>query len=399
MKNTIERNPLIPAGSELRVLLNSDHISYGEIHNLLKKKGIFVGSSDKSVTVPLLSATLLTFDQFSCLVETSIDRELRPKVKLSALQLTSQDADWITPLKNELLQNNYNICEKLDNIELTDPPNLVVHDKNKVKIPYTIRRCDYSKDWVSRELDFSGEIIIERTGNSLKLDFSSTHSCRETETINKRITSQISRILKTSGVTDSEKEKKITFGSFTNVERVRFFKRLTGGFGRTLGLGSVNDMEIGRDITGPPLPNDPQVAWMNQTVKKLKIDGEKLNNVFLISDEKYYPFYHVQRMDVTYTYCAGANEGSCRVGIYFSSSNRSEVNKDESELTFELVTITQAAKMNSDAKKQLTASLEKAVRSMVEAEFDKIAQERNASTTLIAPAATPSGQKVAAVDA
>ncbi len=65
----------IPTGSELRVLLNSEHISYGEIHSLLKKKGVYVGNTDKSITVPLLSATLLTPKEFSNLIESSVDRE------------------------------------------------------------------------------------------------------------------------------------------------------------------------------------------------------------------------------------------------------------------------------------------------------------------------------------
>ena len=47
-------------GDRLRVLLNSDHISNGEITETLKEKGIFIGSSEKSDTVPLLSACLLT---------------------------------------------------------------------------------------------------------------------------------------------------------------------------------------------------------------------------------------------------------------------------------------------------------------------------------------------------
>jgi hypothetical protein len=74
-------NSSIFLGNDLRVLLNSDHISYGEIHNTLKEKGVFIGNNEKSVTVPLLSATLLTPDDFSKLIESSVNRESRPKVK------------------------------------------------------------------------------------------------------------------------------------------------------------------------------------------------------------------------------------------------------------------------------------------------------------------------------
>ncbi|MFT0696592.1 hypothetical protein ACDX34_21115 [Acinetobacter bereziniae] len=62
-------------GDHLRILLNSDLISPGEISETLKEKGIFIGSSEKSDTVPLLSTCLLTPDEFSRLIEKSFIRE------------------------------------------------------------------------------------------------------------------------------------------------------------------------------------------------------------------------------------------------------------------------------------------------------------------------------------
>lgn len=42
MKQILDSNYLIPLGTELRVLLNSEHISNGEVHSALKIKGCFV---------------------------------------------------------------------------------------------------------------------------------------------------------------------------------------------------------------------------------------------------------------------------------------------------------------------------------------------------------------------
>ncbi len=376
MRLMLENNYLIPTGSELRILLNSEHISYGETHGSLKSKGIFVGNNDKAITVPILSATLLTPIEFSRLIESSVDRDSKPKVKVSALNLVSANSDWITPLKSDLFKPEFNPCANVDSVDFVDVPGIVVDGKDKIRIPYVINRKDFSQDWIKRELNFSGEITIERQGANLNLDFASKHSSRETEAINRRLISRISKILKDAGATQSENERRITFGSFTNVERVRFFKRLTGGFGKILGKGSVNDMEINRDISGPPLPDDPQVAWMNQTVKRLKIDGEKLNDIFLISDEKYYPFYHVQRIDVTYTYAVATNSGVCRAGFFFSSPTKSDAAKDDSELTFEILKITYDHQANSDARKEIGAKLERTIRDLIELEYSKIIGER-----------------------
>lgn len=62
-------------GDHLRVLLNSEHISPGEINETLREKGIFIDSNEKSTTVPLLSSCLLTPDEFRRLVERSFVRE------------------------------------------------------------------------------------------------------------------------------------------------------------------------------------------------------------------------------------------------------------------------------------------------------------------------------------
>jgi len=378
MKQALDSNYLIPLGSELRVLLNSEHISYGEVHSALKTKGIFSGSNDKSITVPLLAATLLTPSGYSALIEASVDRDSKPKMKVSALDLVTSNSDWITPLK-QLFETDFNPFAGIENIEVIDIPGVVVDGKDKVRIPFSIVRKDFSKDWTQREIRFDGEVAIERNGGSLKLDFSSTHSSKETEIANRRMTAHISKTLKDSGITQSEVERRITFDSFTNVERIRFFKRLTGGYGRFIGKGNVNDMEISRDISGPPLPDDPQVSWMNQTVKRLKIDGEKLNDIFLISDEKYYPFYHVQRMDVTFTYTSAANSGEFRVSFFFSTPSRSESAKDEAELTFEVLRVTHEHTINSDAKKELNVQISRHVRGLIETEHEKIVTERKAT--------------------
>ena len=111
---------------------------------------------------------------------------------------------------------------------------------------------------------------------------------------------------------------------FTNQERVRFFKRLTAGIGRALLPGSVNEIEIRLDGTSGTLPNDARIAWMKDAVQRLKVDGDRLNDVFLISDEGCYSYYFIHKMDVTYAYTFGANAGTCQVTFSFSSPGRSE---------------------------------------------------------------------------
>lgn len=372
MENTIKAQTTILTGSEFRILLNSSHITYGEIHATLKEKGIFVGNSHKSTTVPILSAILLRPAEFTKLVEKSITRESRPKTKLSKLNLVSENTDWFTPLREHLFIDGFDPSSNIEPVSFLNTPNIVTHGKSKVVIPYKINRRDISQDLIKRELNFSGEIVIEKSGNTLNLDFSSTHSSPETELINNRITNRITRILNKVGATKEECLQKIIFGEFTNTERITFFKKFTSGITRTIERGSVNDMEISRDIDSPKLPDDPKISWMKQTVKRIKIDGERLNDIFLISDKKYYEYYHILRMDITYPYTVGTNTGVCRVSFAFSTPSRYKTDIDTAELSFEFTHITHNNKVNRESKKEILTKLTKSISGLIEKEYEAI---------------------------
>lgn len=376
MKSQLNAKSTILAGADLRILLNSDHISYGEISTTLKEKGIYVGENDKAITVPILSATLLTPDNFSRLIEASVDRESQPKVKGSSLDLVSSSSDWITPLKDSLFDDSTWILGESDNVSFVESPELVIENADSVRIPYKVTKTDYSKDWLQRELRFDGEIIIKRKGGALLLDFSSSHSSKETEIINKKITKNISKILNDAGIVTSPDPRQIRFDSFDNEERIRFFKRLTAGVIKKISTGDVDNIELNIDRNGPPLPNDPQISWMKNTVKRIKIDGDRLNDVFLISDERYYKHYHIQKMDVEYYYTQGPNSGKCKICFLFSSTARSEDEYKNSELTFSCVRLSHENKINHDSKKSILQFINDALKDLIDEKYQQIISER-----------------------
>jgi hypothetical protein len=371
-----EKKNFIPTGTEFNLLLNSEHISYGEILNTLKQKGIFVRDSEKSNTVPILSATLLKPSEFDKLINSSVSREQKIKIKSpQKLSLKNTDSNWINPIRNKL--SDFDPCDKLDNVELLQSLNVLIEKGNKVKIPYSIRRRDYSKDYLKRDLSFRGEISLEQKNGEVELKCSSQHTSPETEKINKRIIKKISTILIASGVIEEKLEQKITFGAFTPKERVRFFKRLTGGYLPVLDKGDVNNMEIRRDSNSPPLPDDPEISWMRQSVTHLKVDGEKLNGIFLIANEKYYAYYHVQKLDVTFPFSVGTNDGDCRISFYFSGTSTSSIS-EESELIAEVskVNYEKKNKVNNEAKRMTESAISNSLEKMFQTEFDKIMSER-----------------------
>lgn len=375
----IDIKSTIISGSDLRILLGSEHVSYGDIHAALKEKGIFVGNSDKSITVPLLAATLLTPDNFTRLIESGINRESLPKVKVARLDLIAKDCDWITPLKKDLFDNSFDILGSMSGVDFVTNPQIVV-DGDKVSIPYQVVRKDYSKDWIQRELSFDAQVTIERQGKELTLEFTSTHSSKETEQVNKKITTRVAKLLHGEKLVKDDEPLSVTFGSLNNEERVRYFKRLTAGSAGYLWPGRVNDIDICLDEKGPALPDDPQISWMKQTVRRFNVDGERLNDIFLINDEKYYKHYYILRMDVTFPFKVAANEGECRVTFSFGGARTPS---SSSELIFEVVRWSYNGAVNPDAKKMVAFEVQNRLRSVIEEKFNQALAERSQMATAV----------------
>ena len=119
MSSILENKSTIPFGAELKVLLNSDLISYGQIQNSLKSKGVFIGNStkDKDIIAPLLSSMLLKPTEFSELIDQSIVRESKPKTRTALpLEIAAKDADWISALKSIDFLEGIEVKKGMDSI-------------------------------------------------------------------------------------------------------------------------------------------------------------------------------------------------------------------------------------------------------------------------------------------
>ncbi|KJH56950.1 GapS4b family protein [Acinetobacter calcoaceticus] len=374
----LDTDSVIPSGNDLRILLNSDHISYGEIHKLLQEKGIYIGESDKSVTVPLLSSTLLLPDEFSRLIEASINRELKPKNKNSSVELLNTSKDWTDPIRNLDFSDDLLPHKGLDITQFSYPPFVEVESKKSVKITYSITSKKYNEDWIKSELTYDAEIKITNIKGKLKLDFYSTHTSKETESINRNIIRKITTALYTEKIIDTENLNQICFKSFNNQERVRFFKRLTAGLGKKLSNGDVDNIEITFDQSKQNLPDDPKITWMKNTVKKLKIDGEKLHEIFLISDDMYYDYYYIQKMDIEYPFKIGANNGSTKICFFFSAPSKKEEDFLKGELTFSFIKTSFDLSPNKDAKIKIHEEINIILQNMIEKSYQNTLTERNA---------------------
>lgn len=304
-------------GERLRVLLNSEHISNGEITETLKEKGIFVGSISKSDTVPLLSSCLLTPDEFTRLIEKSFVRESGKKYSSSKLQLTSNGDDW----KNEIIDNFDSVIEGIrleEGKEFANNPSISVNKNGDVKIIYSLRIFDFSKDWIEQEIIYPAEITLKSTGVDLVVEIDKFRTSKDTDNLNNRITSAIGKFYKSKGITKDEKPESISFDDFDNSERIRFFLKLTSVNNSEFSFKEIGDFEIIRDQEAGSLPKDPKIEWMEGRVSKIIVNGKDLEKTFLLDDPEYYKYYYLVKMTAIYAFKFGVNAGDCSINFFFS---------------------------------------------------------------------------------
>lgn len=312
-------------GDRLRVLLNTEHISPGEIAETLKEKGVFIGTSDRSTTVPLLSSCLLTPDEFTRLVEKSFIRESGKKYSSSKFKLASTAGnDW----RSILISDFDSIVGSIrpgDDLEFASEPLISVEDTGEVKIVYSLRVLDFSQDWIEREMIYPAEITIKSSGDGVSIEVDRSRTSKDTDRLNEGITAAIGKFYKSKEIVQDEKPESILFDNLTNSERVKLFLQLTTSNSNVFSFKEVGDFEIVRDQTAGALPKDPKIEWMGDRVNKIKINGKDLGKIFLLNDEAYHQYYFLVKMTATYAFKFGANVGECSIDFFFAGkSTRSD---------------------------------------------------------------------------
>lgn len=355
-------------GDRLRVLLNSDHISNGEITETLKEKGIFIDSSEKSYTVPLLSSCLLTPNEFTNLVEKSFVRESGKKYSSSKFKLTSLDADWKAELQNEFDSVIEGIKLGDDRVFASEPALSVDPDGN-VRITYSVRVLDFSKDWINQEITYPGEVTLKQSGNGLEIEVNKSRTSQDTNKLNDAITGAIGKFYKSKGVITDEKPESILFDDFTNSERIRFFLQLTSVNTPELSFKGIGNFEIIRDQEAGALPKEQRIEWMEGHVNKIQIKGSDLGKIFLLKEESYYQYYYLIRVTATYAFKFGANAGDC--GIEFAFSGKASRDDNYSGTVFDF-SIERLPRLEEGSKNRVRKDIIQKIQAAIDTAFKHV---------------------------
>jgi len=324
---SLDDGKFLPYGEYLRSLLSDSLITDTELKKLLREKGIYVCNGIKEETIPILSSLLLTPREFNTLKEhhkTKEDKENRQSSRFK-----TEVKPTVESLKKVLTVINFNDIDrdKFTNYKYKIPKRRfqVDEEKKQLKIDYEIERHQKNKSWDKQIDNFKGTVILDCNGNTLELISESISTSKETLKINKKIIGYIEQRLKEQKIISQDaKEEKILMGDMRNEEIIAFLLEFTNNNIlkniEFLNVISI-DIEIDESIT---LPENSQIKWMESKIKKLKLDGNKIEDIEILTDNQNHKYLKCWGIIIEYKFDNFSGNGTALVELKFNPSNKGE---------------------------------------------------------------------------
>jgi hypothetical protein len=338
--NKLNVDTILPFGDNLRPLIaSSTSLSDSDLKNFLAKKGIFVNSTDREKTVPLITMALVSPLEFEELREKQKDKETTVKRRNRELKWTSE-----LTLLNALKGFNLPIAElipkrsanyEIKNLEKLRP---VDGNPNHLIIGYAIERTDRTKDWATQHSIHNGTLELKLSDDKKVLKVAMEHTADETHDVNEKSVRYIKDYLTSKQCVSTERTKKITFGDFDNSSRVKFLLHLLDDNldeSNTFSFKQITNVEISID-TNKTLPE--AIKWMEDKVSNMKFTGQSLHETDLLKDPKYHDSLVFSGVKASYAFESIASKGNCTFEFGFLS--RGPIPTDDAEFIYKLSNFT-----------------------------------------------------------
>ncbi|WP_268624992.1 hypothetical protein [Paenibacillus alvei] len=327
---------ILPFGDNLRPLLaSSSALTDSDLKSFLAMKGIYISSTDKEKTIPLITMSLLSPPEFEELREKQKDKE-------STVKRRNRELEWITndslfaalkntdlPIKNMVSKNsNYEIR----NIGTLKPVN---GDFNHLSVEYEIERTDRTKDWVTQHSNHKGQIELKLSDDKKRLKVAMEHTADETHEVNEKCMKHLREHLLLNNYISNKKVQSIAFSDFDNSKRVKFFLNLLNSqldHSGTFEFSQITNVEISID-TEATLPD--KIKWMEDKIENMKLKGKAIHETDLLKDPQYHQALILSAVRANYNFKSIASKGSCTFEFGFPS--RGNIPNANTEFVYKLL--------------------------------------------------------------
>ena len=202
--NSDELTSLLPYGEGIKPLLIASSLSEYDLKFLLQKRGVFIKSSQRNITVPHLASMLLSPNEFETLRN-------RQHQKESNIKRYTAQSEW--------LDQTITIADVL-----TDKLDTIVKDLTKEESPYSIRnysinyisnnkiliageieRRDWTKDVFSSTTSHPWKFTIEKSNSGKIVEYISETTVPETKQLTNLFQTRIHQQFQSAKTVDATK--------------------------------------------------------------------------------------------------------------------------------------------------------------------------------------------------
>ncbi|MGQ4691316.1 GapS4b family protein [Aeromonas veronii] len=359
----------IPAGEHLKALISQSKVSEADINSVLRGRGVFSHSTEKSDTAPLLIKTIISPREFDQLKSKVTSRESSPKTIFRNLEWSSEDT-LIDALHGAIDVDSI-VPEQFVNYEIDEFSDFYSSENpDFVLLDFGIKRTDLLDEWDNQEKYFKGQLELKKVnGENISVNITMTHTSPETKQVANSILKAAEVHLRNNHyISESAKITEIRFNHFTNENRISFLSAIARKQTEyEFFYKEIVDFQFKPDITKEP---DQQIEWLQKNIDELSVKGDLEKTIFF--NEKLHKNMKAFKLVANYSISFSSYSGTCKVSFEFPGYAKKGDDFAELVVDFKAFKLTGASQTEIKEVKNL---IMKNIEKVKTAEFLSLKQE------------------------
>lgn len=328
---------VLPVGLQLKPLISHPDVSTAFLKKILRERGVLCVSEERKDILVCFFQIILTPQEFKLILHQIKTREESLKERDEAVELNDPNIE-LSSIANDNYMNLIDIGEDpYGNYSIVGAPAFTVVDEGigvqKAVINYTLERRSLDSDYIQARRKFKANIELVRTKGEAQVTIVSRHSCLETKVINNKAIKQFKKTAKKKGLVKRAPSQSITFGCFTNAERIHFLLGCLNCSGHSdFGFDKITDLDLKPD-SSLDLSKQDKLSWIKDKVSAIRLKGKALEDTFFVTDIDCHEYILIWRIQCQFQFSNKFGKGFFRVTLDFDNYARKANSRSRFQLS------------------------------------------------------------------
>ena len=351
---------ILPQGDNIRQLLVKSNITEASVNAFLKEKGVFLGSTEKNNSVPLLMKTIVSPHDFENLYEIQKNREENYKHRTASINCERNFK--LTDIFNDPINLNQAIIDRhtyRPDYKIVGNPNFYFEGPESAIFEYKVERENALNDWTTNKTYHHGSLRIDKdTSGVIHISVQQNSTSKETQEVNSILLSYIKEKLNSESLIKKDDSFiSIRFNDFNNTNRIKFLYSFAKNLSIYTKFISLTDINL---YLGPAVAGHADLENFLAEIENLKLRGKSLHNHVFIKSDKYHEKLLIASINLKYELSINGVEGIMYLYLSFPDyiKNRNTYSEFQTEIKFSFGNIKRRSSMESDIRKKMLVLIE-----------------------------------------